>query len=187
MQEANLFEVYLNKLNSLDIPYFVTGSVASIVYGEPRLTNDIDIVLHLTKDSIAKILEAFPLEAFYCPPYEVLMGEVVRKTRGHFNLIHHKTGFKADIYLIGEDSLQRWALNNRKFIEYSGKQIPIAPPEYVILKKLEYYKEGGSTKHVDDIKGIIEHSSELIDFNFLIEKAKEKNLDSILDEILKIK
>ena len=45
MQDHNLFSLYINILDDNNIPYFITGSVASIVYGDPRLTNDIDLVI----------------------------------------------------------------------------------------------------------------------------------------------
>jgi hypothetical protein len=43
MPEPNLFRIFVSRLNKLSIPYMITGAVASIIYGEPRLTNDIDI------------------------------------------------------------------------------------------------------------------------------------------------
>lgn len=45
MQDLNLFALYTDILNKYQIPYFVIGSVASIVYGDPRLTHDIDLVI----------------------------------------------------------------------------------------------------------------------------------------------
>ena len=42
--EHSLFEPFIVRLERLGIPYFVTGSTAGIVYGEPRLTHDVDIV-----------------------------------------------------------------------------------------------------------------------------------------------
>lgn len=44
MEPVELLLHAASALERLGIPYFVTGSTASIVYGEPRLTNDIDIV-----------------------------------------------------------------------------------------------------------------------------------------------
>ena len=41
----SLFASFTARLESAGIRYMVTGSVASIVYGEPRLTHDVDIVL----------------------------------------------------------------------------------------------------------------------------------------------
>jgi hypothetical protein len=169
MQNHNLFSIFIDKLFENNIEYFITGSVASIVYGEPRLTHDIDIVISIDKHQADEILTAFPLKDFYCPPLEVIKNEVLRANRGHFNIIHHETGFKADIYLTGEDKFQQWALDNKIEIEFSGKKIFIAPPEYVIIKKLEFFREGKSHKHITDIQGILSGSGEKINFN-LIEK-----------------
>ena len=49
----------------LHIPYLVTGSVASMAYGEPRLTNDIDVVAGINDQHVAGLLAAFPADAFY--------------------------------------------------------------------------------------------------------------------------
>ena len=47
------------------------------------------------------------------------------------------------------------------------KEVPVAPIEYVIIKKLEFYKEGNSHKHIEDIKNMLICSGELIDHNLL--------------------
>ena len=74
----------------------VTGAVAATIYGEPRLTHDIDLVIDLRLQDIEGFVDAFPFEEFYCPPPEVIRLEASRSQRGHFNLIHHDTGLKAD-------------------------------------------------------------------------------------------
>ena len=93
MQEVNLFAIFTSVLDKNGFQYFITGSVASIVYGEPRLTHDIDLVINLPQSKIEKFIKAFPAEKFYCPPEEVIKTELNRTARGHFNLIHHQTGF----------------------------------------------------------------------------------------------
>lgn len=122
MLELNLFAIYLDKLKEHQIPYFVTGSVASIVYGDPRLTHDINLVLNLDNISVDSFIKAFPPAEFYCPPEEVIKTEIIINARGHFNLIHHETGFKADIYLTGREELQLWAMQNSKEIEFAGEK-----------------------------------------------------------------
>ena len=72
MPEPNLFLIFVNRLHVSGIRYMITGAVASIVYGEPRLTHDIDLVLELDDASAQKLVEVFPLEEFYCPPIEIL-------------------------------------------------------------------------------------------------------------------
>ncbi|MGE0084003.1 MAG: hypothetical protein AB7S75_06230 [Desulfococcaceae bacterium] len=160
----------------------ITGSVASMIYGEPRLTHDIDLVIELDQDDAEKFADAFPIEDFYCPPSEVIAVEAGRRHRGHFNLIHHETGFKADIYLSGNDNLHQWALNNIKSIGMDGEIFRLAPAEYVILRKLEYYSEGGSEKHLRDIAGILSVSSDRIDFGHLSEKIHEYSLEKEWEE-----
>ena len=173
MLEPNLFLIFVNRLNDSGIRYMITGAVASIVYGEPRLTHDIDLVLELDDASAQKLVEGFPLEEFYCPPFEILKIEAKRSHRGHFNLIHHETGFKADCYIMGQDELHSWAMPNRRKFEIEGEPIWLAPPEYVILRKLEFFREGGSEKHLNDIVSMIEVSSEQIDFEELQSKIKD--------------
>lgn len=176
MQELNLFALYLDVLSKYQIPYFVTGSVAAIVYGDPRLTHDIDLVINLNILNVDNFLKAFPPDEFYCPPEEVIKTEMNRSSRGHFNLIHHETGFKADLYLIGREELQLWAMKNSKEIEFAGGRIKIAPPEYVIIKKLEFFKEGKAQKHLSDIRAMLVNSSDLIDYTLLNKLINEGGL-----------
>lgn len=105
---------------------------------------------------------AFPLDEFYCPPEEVLELEVRRGQRGRCNLIHHDSGFAADIY-IAFDELHRWALGHRRTVDIDGLHMSVAPVEYVTLRKLEYFREGGSEKHVRDIRGMLDVSASQID------------------------
>lgn len=143
---------FLDPLERLGLPYCITGSVAASVYGEPRLTADIDVVLLLGESDIARLRAAFPEKQYYVPPDETLRLELARSSRGMFNLIHHASQFKADIYLAARDPLHAWALAHRRRIELEGSGAWIAPPEYVIVRKLEYLREGGSDKHVRDVR-----------------------------------
>jgi len=177
MPNHDLFQIFVSRLNKLDIRYMVTGAVASIIYGEPRLTHDMDLVIELNAAELEDFISAFPSREFYCPPSEVVLVEINRRQRGHFNLIHHQTGFKADIYTCGQDELHKWALANRKSVEFEEAVYWVAPIEYVILRKLEYYREGKSQKHMQDIAGMLELSTDQIDFNFLEKKIQEMSLE----------
>jgi hypothetical protein len=164
MQQADLFLLFTAPLDRATLTYMVTGSVASMAYGEPRLTNDIDIVIELPVESVGILSKAFPLSEFYCPPEEVMIVEARRASRGHFNIIHHESGHKADIYMRGQDPLQAWGLERRSWLDLSSAGgIWLAPPEYVIVRKLEYFREGGSEKHVQDIQGILAVSGDQLD------------------------
>ena len=130
----------------------VVGSFACIAYGVIRDTRDVDIVLTMNVRESRRITAAFPLEEFYCPPEETLIVEASRRERGQFNVIHHETGFKADFFLSGDDRLNRWAFAHRRRFPLDGEPVWVAPPEHVIVNKLEFFREGGSEKHLRDIR-----------------------------------
>jgi hypothetical protein len=54
------------------------------------------------------------------------------------------------------------AFRNSRKMEYQGEPVVVAPPEYVILRKLEFYREGGSDKHLRDIRAMLAVSPDLI-------------------------
>ena len=176
MQEPNLFGIFASRLNNQKLNYMITGSVASIVYGEPRLTHDIDIILDLSISEIANFVAAFPAREFYVTPVEVIRDEILRPERGYFKLIHLETGFKADIFLRGESELHTWALERKKSIDFQGVTLFIAPPEYVIIRKLEYFQEGHSDKHLADIKNILTNSPDIIDLEFITAYSAKNGL-----------
>lgn len=154
--------IFIGPLQSQAIPYMVTGGFAAILYGEPRLTNDIDLVLSIHDQDSRKLATAFPEKEFYLPPADVIVAESRRPARGHFNIIHHSSGFKADIYLVNRDPFQLWAWERRKEIAIESRPVWLAPPEYVVVKKLEYYREGGSPKHLEDIRAMLRISGAAI-------------------------
>ncbi|MDB6139936.1 MAG: hypothetical protein JWO94_3008 [Verrucomicrobiaceae bacterium] len=177
MPSPEPFLIFIRKLNDLGVSYMVSGSVAAIYYGEPRMTNDVDIILFLKRDDAALIAKAFPLEEFYCPPLEVIRLELAREQRGHFNLIHHETGFKADIYLSGKDSLHVWGLSHSQVTNLDDDKVIFAPPEYVILRKLQFYREGGSPKHLRDISRMISSLGNEWDRQPLLSLIQEDHLE----------
>ena len=179
MPETDLILLFTRPIEQAGLKYFITGSMAGMIYGEPRLTMDVDLVLVLPQASIRVLHQAFHADEFYCPPVEVMQQEVARPAGGHFNFIHHETGFKADIYLAAGDLLHAWALKKRREIKLEGDSIWVAPPEYVITRKLEYYREGHSEKHFRDIHAMIERSADEIDETLLMSWIRERGLSDV--------
>ena len=163
MPEPELSLLFVRPLNRLGVRYIVSGSVAAILYGEPRLTHDVDFVVFLRSEDVSRLSTAFPLPEFYLPPAEIIHAELARERRGHFNVIHADTGFKADFYLAGREEFHGWAFRYARRMEYRGEPMAVAPPEYVIVRKLEYFREGGSEKHLRDIRSMMSVSGEQID------------------------
>lgn len=155
MADLDPAAIFAPRFNALGAPWAATGGIASSMYGEIRTTVDIDVIILLGAGSIEALERIFPNSEFYCPPRDVVEIERARDQRGHFNLIHFESGFKADVYVSTDDPLQTWAIRNRRLINIEGTQLWLAPPEYVIVHKLKFYREGGSEKHLRDIRGIL--------------------------------
>ncbi len=155
----------------------VTGSVASMIYGEPRMTLDVDLVVEIAVELAGEFVDAFPAMEFYRPPLEVVRTECGRDTRGHFNFIHHGTGMKADVYIAGMDVLHAWGLDHRRRVGVAPA-LWLAPPEYVILRKLEFWREGHSEKHLRDVRAM-QASPLSMDRDFLEREIRERGLEDV--------
>jgi hypothetical protein len=177
MPDLDPATVFAPRFNALGAPWATTGSIASTLCGEFRSTNDIDIIVLLDGRAAEELPHVFPETEFYCPPLDVIEIERGREQRGHFNLVHHHTGWKADVYLRSADPLQAWALRNRRAVENEGVQIWLAPPEYVIIKKLEFLREGGSEKHLRDIRGMLALTN--VDRAFLEKEIAQRGLTDL--------
>jgi hypothetical protein len=77
---------------SARIPYLVTGSISAIAHGEPRFTNDIDVVVHLRADAVREFCGSFPFPDYYVS--EDAAREAVAARRS-FNIIHPASGLRS--------------------------------------------------------------------------------------------
>ena len=156
----------------------VSGSLASIYYGEPRLTMDVDLVVHLDANGAAILAGLFAPENYNVPPSEVLAVEIARPTRAHFNVIHFASGQKADFYPSPRHPYWSWAFEHRRLGQVGGDEVWFAPPEYVILWKLEFFREGSGDKHLRDIRGMLLVNPENIDRKMLDRACAELGLSA---------
>ncbi len=173
MPEPDLIELFVWPLERLEFRYLLTGSVAAMLYGEPRLTIDIDLVVFFRADDIARLSEAYPTSDFYVPPPEVISAEAARERKGQFNILHVASGLKADFHIAKREEFHAWAFRNVRQYSLHEHILRLAPPEYVIVRKLEYFREGGSEKHLRDIRAILNVSGQTInrdDLNFWIQQ-----------------
>jgi hypothetical protein len=165
MSPPELHRLLLGPIHRTGIDYMVTGGVAAIAYGEPRLTNDVDIVVRASAADAARFAAEFPSADYYVPPPEAMERELARPRHGHFNLIHNETGLRADVYVAGDDPLHAWALERRHAESMGGETVWFAPIEYVIVRKLEYFAQMGSPRHLRDIRAMIRVSGDMVDQN----------------------
>lgn len=182
MGPYELLERIVSALERLKIPYLVTGSVAAMAYGEPRLTNDIDVVAHVREGHIPDLVMTFPPDEFYLS--EEGIRDAIRH-QGQFNIIHPESGLKVDVIIPKgtpfDDSRFQRARRIRPSETYEAR---FAAPEDVIIKKLEFYRDGGSEKHLRDIAGILRISHDEIDHAYLSEWVDRLGLRPIWNAIL---
>jgi hypothetical protein len=156
MEQIELIRLTVRTLDALAVPYALVGSWGSGLYGEPRFTRDVDIVLDLGLAVVPRLCAAFPCEDFTLS--EAAVREAVQ-TRSQFNLIHPASGNKIDFILTRPESWSAGQLSRRRRTELRVEQEPfevdVAAPEDVILGKLWYFSEGGGDRHLRDIAGIL--------------------------------
>jgi hypothetical protein len=156
-------------LERLDIPYLITGSVATIYWGEPRLTRDVDVVVQIALRDVERLVAAFPAPEFYMSDEAAV--QAVRR-RGQFNVIQPATGLKIDVMVAVMDDFDRSRFARLHRVDLGGFEANIAAPDDAILKKLVYYREGGSDKHLRDIGGVVQVSGERVDREYVASWAE---------------
>lgn len=170
-------------LNDLDIPYMVTGGMAVFVWGQPRFTADIDIVIELQEKNIpalAKALQSIE-EAGYIDE------EAVRnalRNKGEFNFVSPSTGLKVDFWVLGRDPFDKTRLTRRVAKEIINQTVYFIAPEDLILTKLRWYQESGSSKHLEDAQSILQKMRKGLDKNYLREWAEKQGTSEILLKLL---
>lgn len=182
MAKPDLIGLFVKPLEATGITYMITGGVASVIYGDPRFTRDVDIVMELGLAEVPALASAFDEAAFYVPPLAALAEEAARTDGGHFNVIHRETALRADVYLAGADPLIGWAFDRRVRLQVGGAGIWVAPIEYVILRKLEYYKQSGSDRHLRDVAMMLRISGDTVDTDSLMTWAERLDLAGTLEQ-----
>lgn len=181
MELYELLAQVVETFERLHIPYLVTGSMASMAYGEPRLTNDIDLVAGIQEAQISGLLAAFPPESFYLS--EEAIQEAVH-VQGQFNIIHPASGLKVDVMIRKDTSFDRSRFARARMLRpVESYEAAFASAEDVIVKKMEYYREGGSEKHLRDITGMLKVSGDEIDRAYIAEWADRLGLREMWEMI----
>lgn len=155
-------------LDGLKLKYFITGGFAVSVWGRPRATFDIDLVIQLFKPDITSLSEA--LTKFSPEGYidEEMMEEALAR-RGEFNFIDGNTGIKVDFWVLKDDDISKNQLERRCVKTISGQKVYFTSPEDLILNKLKWYEQSQSNRHLEDIESILKISGKELDMKYLQE------------------
>ncbi len=170
----------------LAVPYLIGGSLASILYGMVRTTQDSDIVAEMRSEHIQPFISA--LEAEFYLDEEMIAESIWRHSS--FNIIHRETMFKVDVFIplprpFLQSQLARAQKQTFTFeVEISAK---FASPEDTVLSKLEWYRMGGevSDRQWRDILGVLKTRAGDLDLDYLRHWAHELAVADLLERALK--
>ncbi|MEH1819395.1 MAG: hypothetical protein V7L31_10010 [Nostoc sp.] len=168
---------------SINIPYYVSGGVASSIHGEPRSTRDLDLVISVQPDQIDLLVTTLETAGYYCPA-----GAVEDLKRGYermLNITHTETIANVDLY-ISDGSLFAISQMARRILpDLDGiPQFWVASPEDTILQKLWWGQSSQSEKQWRDVLGIIKLQAQSLDYTYLIEWAENLGLVDTLSRAL---
>ena len=183
MTQAELLRYVVGVFEDLGVTYMIGGSQASVYYGDPRFTQDIDLVTDLRLEHLPALVDRFPASEFY------MSAEAAREaveTRGQFNIIHPSSGLKIDVFVSKDTDYDRLRLDRRQRLPLvPGRKAYFARPEDIVLYKMLYFREGRSDVHVRDVLGILRVSGLEIDTAYIAEWARRLGLTGIWDAVLK--
>jgi hypothetical protein len=174
-------------LESLRVPYYIGGSVASSVHGVPRASVDADVIADLHPHHVAAFVAALR-DAFYVDEGRV---RAAVETRRSFNLIHLATAFKVDVFAAKSRPFDREAL--RRAQPEPLEETPAAPAfrvasaEDTVLAKLEWFRAGGevSDRQWADIAGILKAGAARLDHAYLQRWAAALTIADLLERALR--
>jgi hypothetical protein len=164
MDPFELLIIIARVFEKLKIPYFITGSIAAMTYGEPRFTNDIDMVADIKDWDIPGLIHYFPEPEYYIDADSI---NQAIQFKSQFKILHLPSGLKIDVIIKKKTFFDNSRFSRIKRLRLEEKEINFASPEDVIIKKMEYYKMGSSEKHLRDITGILKIYRGMIDFEYL--------------------
>jgi hypothetical protein len=173
-------------LESLQVPYFIVGSLASAVYGLTRATMDADLVADL-RAGHAEPLAGSLGDAFYAD-LDTIQDAILR--RSSFNVIHLATAFKVDVFVCRDQPYDREQLRRRtpRLVgREPGRTAYFATVEDTVLSKLVWYRSGGdvSQRQWADVLGMLRVQGGGVDHEYLRTWAEELGLEGLLERAVR--
>ncbi|MFP4578024.1 MAG: hypothetical protein ACLFT9_20815 [Coleofasciculus sp.] len=160
---------------ALSIPYYITGGIAAIAYGEPRTTQDLDLVIGISPTDIDRLTDALS-ECGFSVPNVVKLGRM--RT---LKITDMESISRADFLITGTEEFDRLKFERRPVIEFENTRLYFASPEDVILSKIRWKQSSGSEKQWRDVLAVLKVQGEQLDFDYLWEWAENLGLTLDLD------
>src|SRR5688572_26814103 len=128
-----------------NISYMLSGSMAMSTYTLPRLTRDFDFIVHLKQQDVPLLLSHFS-QGYYCD--EDAVRDAIRN-KGMFNIIDHKSNYKADIVILKDEPYRQEEFARRKKIDFLNMEIYIVSAEDLLISKLIWIQELQSAVQIE--------------------------------------
>ena len=170
-------------LDSLGIPRVLGGSLASSIVGEPRSTLDVDIAVLLDRGRLEELVSL--LDADYYVSIDMVRDAAARGSS--FNLLHHESGMKIDLFALGDNVLDRRQIERRVLVELdSGASIWVGAADDQVLRKLYWYRMGRevSERQWRDVLSILRVQGSRIDRVELLDAAAQAGLADLATRAL---
>lgn len=174
MSLAAFLERVVRALRAADVPFMLTGSLAAAFYGQPRATQDIDLVIEVGPEQLQRLVEQLAGAGFYVSADAA--GEALRHG-GQFNAIDPEIGWKADLIIRKARDFSRSEFERRKSTELLGVEVALTSLEDLIIAKLEWSELGDSELQRRDIREILGGSPEPLDRSYLEDWIKRLGLE----------
>lgn len=158
MNTEDVFRRVTTAFEQIQIPYMLTGSFASAYHGEPRATQDIDLVIDATVEQVRKLADILPSSAYY---FDIDDAVDSVKRQSMFNIIDLATGWKVDLILLKRSPFELEKFRRRLQVDYNGISLFIATAEDIVVSKLEWSRAGESERQLRDVAGILKIRSDL--------------------------
>jgi len=167
-------------LDAVSPRWAVGGSLASAAHGEPRATNDVDVVAVLDPASARRFATLLGTD-FYADPDAAA---AAARSHGSFNVIDQRSFIKIDVFVPDAGPLGSGQLDRVQRLDLlaTGRELPVLGPEDVVLQKLRWYKLGGETsdRQWRDIQSVLETAASELDDAYLDATAAATGLLPLL-------
>ena len=184
---VGFLKLVLDALKAAHIDYLIGGAIAEWAWGEPRATQDIDIVINLPIGSVGKLSKALEKRDMLVPAEIILDTLLEDRADIPINAIHIHSGLKADLYPVRSgDELRLSAFQRRQRIDYGPPigRVYVHSPEDLILYKLLYFNISQQPKHSRDIAAILRAKRDQMDFGYIEKWTTRLGLSSLWKEML---
>lgn len=174
MSAPEVFRRITGALDQAGVAYMLTGSFASSVYGAPRATQDIDLVIKTSAQKIRTLVQSLPPAEYYV---DVDAALEAHRRESVFNVIDVVSGWKIDFIVCKSRPFSQEEFGRRKIIPVQGLSVFTASAEDVLIAKLEWARLGQSRRQIEDAAGILRARGDLLDHGYLENWIRELRID----------